>query len=459
MQGWVREIAVEIVRADGSRLPALVNSTMHDRGPGQPPIVRTMVFDATDRRRYEEELLRARRREQRDRPAAAAQPAARGRPHRLQGSRSRSSTSRPSAGLEVGGDWYDAFWLEEGRSIALVVGDVVGRGIGAAATMGQLRSAVRALASTGVRPGALLDALDTLLAPSRGRAQHDSDLRRARPRDRRSCGSPVRAIPRPCSCRQARSRAWCGTGDPRRWTSASHPGGPRPEASCSLTPGSSVLLYTDGLVERRSQPMMDTPGRARRAGGTASRQLGRHARGRSRRSARRGDARRRRVPARRAARRARSAFVAGEHRDHLVLQPLGADRADAVLEQREDDRVAGFVEAVAAERRDAVERARLRAAARRGPRCPSCGAAACPTRRAPPARRGSRRPPGGRPSRPAGGRSGAGRRGRRATGRSRRASAPSRRGRAGTSWAAAMPAFVEPPAPARAPSSLSSVSA
>lgn len=66
----------------------------------------------------------------------------------------------PSArGLRVGGDWYDAFAIAEDR-IALVVGDVVGRGLEAAASMGQLRSAIRALASTGLAPGALLGALD-----------------------------------------------------------------------------------------------------------------------------------------------------------------------------------------------------------------------------------------------------------------------------------------------------------
>lgn len=64
---------------------------------------------------------------------------------------------RPAVkGLEVGGDWYDAFWLDEGETAALVVGDVVGRGIEAAASMGGLRSAVRALASTGLAPGELL---------------------------------------------------------------------------------------------------------------------------------------------------------------------------------------------------------------------------------------------------------------------------------------------------------------
>jgi len=61
MQGTVREIAVEIVRADGSRLPVLLNSVLRRDAGGEPRVVRTTVFDATDRRRYEAELLRARR--------------------------------------------------------------------------------------------------------------------------------------------------------------------------------------------------------------------------------------------------------------------------------------------------------------------------------------------------------------------------------------------------------------
>jgi signal transduction histidine kinase len=60
MQGSVREIAVEVVRADGRRLPALINSVMRRDEAGQPRVVRTTVFDATDRKEYERELLRAR---------------------------------------------------------------------------------------------------------------------------------------------------------------------------------------------------------------------------------------------------------------------------------------------------------------------------------------------------------------------------------------------------------------
>lgn len=65
MQGSVREVAVEVVRVDGDRLPVLVNSVVK-RGSGDvPTLVRTTVFQATDRRRYERELLHARRRAER----------------------------------------------------------------------------------------------------------------------------------------------------------------------------------------------------------------------------------------------------------------------------------------------------------------------------------------------------------------------------------------------------------
>jgi PAS domain S-box-containing protein len=60
MQGSVREIAVELVRADGSRLPVLMSSTLVAAGDGDTRIIRTTFVDASERRRYERELLRAR---------------------------------------------------------------------------------------------------------------------------------------------------------------------------------------------------------------------------------------------------------------------------------------------------------------------------------------------------------------------------------------------------------------
>ncbi|GAA1636707.1 hypothetical protein GCM10009679_47330 [Saccharothrix algeriensis] len=64
-----------------------------------------------------------------------------------------------SVALEVGGDWYDAFTLPDGR-IAITVGDVVGHGLDAAIAMGSLRVGMRALAPHSTRPGALLSQFD-----------------------------------------------------------------------------------------------------------------------------------------------------------------------------------------------------------------------------------------------------------------------------------------------------------
>lgn len=70
MQGFIREIALEVRRADGTRLPVLVNAALRT-APAGTEIVRLTVFDATDRRSSERELLRAR---QRAEEAAAARP-------------------------------------------------------------------------------------------------------------------------------------------------------------------------------------------------------------------------------------------------------------------------------------------------------------------------------------------------------------------------------------------------
>lgn len=71
MQGEVREIAVEIVCAGGRRLPVLINSVLKKDAAGKPFLTRTTVFNATDRKEYERELLRARQRaEQADKAKA-----------------------------------------------------------------------------------------------------------------------------------------------------------------------------------------------------------------------------------------------------------------------------------------------------------------------------------------------------------------------------------------------------
>ncbi|CAM5728826.1 Sodium/proline symporter OS=Streptomyces tendae OX=1932 GN=putP PE=3 SV=1 [Streptomyces tendae] len=74
----------------------------------------------------------------------------------------RPGTSRPTPPNGVGGDWFDVIPLS-GARVALVVGDVVGHGMDAAATMGRLRTAVRTLANLDMPPDELLAHLDDLV--------------------------------------------------------------------------------------------------------------------------------------------------------------------------------------------------------------------------------------------------------------------------------------------------------
>jgi serine phosphatase RsbU (regulator of sigma subunit)/anti-sigma regulatory factor (Ser/Thr protein kinase) len=68
----------------------------------------------------------------------------------------------PAAAARLGGDWYDAFALPDGR-LGMAIGDVVGHGFHAAAIMGQLRSGLRAYALDGMPPGQVLERLNRLL--------------------------------------------------------------------------------------------------------------------------------------------------------------------------------------------------------------------------------------------------------------------------------------------------------
>lgn len=146
----------------------------------------------------------------------------------------------------VGGDWYDVITLGAGRT-ALVIGDVMGRGVRAAAVMGQLRTAVRAYARLDLPPHEVLQLLDGLAAeidPSQIAtcvyAVHDPNegvLHYA------SAGHPPIIVR---DTEGAVQRASEPTGPPLGTGGWVH-------TSCSLpfTPGASAVLYTDGLVERR----------------------------------------------------------------------------------------------------------------------------------------------------------------------------------------------------------------
>ncbi|HVL33922.1 MAG TPA: SpoIIE family protein phosphatase [Actinomycetota bacterium] len=168
MQGAVREIAIEIIRADGRRMPALVNSVLKTDEQGEPVLVRTTIFDATERRGYEEELLRARRRaeESESRARELAQtlqasliPPA---PPAIPDLDIAAAFRAAGAGDEVGGDFYDVFETG-GGDWAVILGDVCGKGAAAASVTALVRHTTRAAAMHAKRPRAILSMVNHAL--------------------------------------------------------------------------------------------------------------------------------------------------------------------------------------------------------------------------------------------------------------------------------------------------------
>lgn len=172
-----------------------------------------------------------------------------------------SARYRPAGGdVDVGGDWYDAVRLPDGR-LALAVGDVMGKGVRAASVMAQVRNALRGLLYVDPAPDAVLAWLDALVAAT-GR---DEEL----------------------------VTVAYGVFDPATgefaWSDAGHPpplllcggdallcdadvalplglGGSRPVERVVLGPGDAVVLYTDGLVETRTRPLDEGLSRLREVG-------------------------------------------------------------------------------------------------------------------------------------------------------------------------------------------------
>lgn len=163
--------------------------------------------------------------------------------------------------LEVGGDWYDTVTLPDGR-IGIVVGDCVGRGLKAAAVMGQLRSACRALLLQNPRPAQVLTALDHFAAGIPGALCTTVFCGILDPESGHliysSAGHPPGILARP-------DGATCLLEDGRSTPLAITPGAARPEGTCTMAARDTLLLYTDGLVERRRRPLTDGIHQAGRA--------------------------------------------------------------------------------------------------------------------------------------------------------------------------------------------------
>jgi serine phosphatase RsbU (regulator of sigma subunit) len=153
--------------------------------------------------------------------------------------------------LEVGGDWYDVITRPDGE-FGVVLGDVVGLGVAAAATMGQLRSAARTLLVEGHGPGRVLAVLDTVagltpqarcatvfcavITPQTGTVRYSS------------AGHPPAILDDP-------ARGHRLLEDAQSVPLAVREAVERPETDTPLPAGSTLLCYTDGLIERRGESL------------------------------------------------------------------------------------------------------------------------------------------------------------------------------------------------------------
>ncbi|HEX6524472.1 MAG TPA: SpoIIE family protein phosphatase [Streptosporangiaceae bacterium] len=150
--------------------------------------------------------------------------------------------------MEIGGDWYDAFWLAD-RRLAVAVGDVMGKGLIAAAGMGRVRNALRALALTDPRPAAVLGGLDRLFQATELEEQVTTvaylviDPEGGEGVLGNAGHLPALVLEPGAEPRFDEVEA----GTPLGWAS------PRKQHPFSLRPGSTAVFYSDGLVENRGR--------------------------------------------------------------------------------------------------------------------------------------------------------------------------------------------------------------
>ena len=163
--------------------------------------------------------------------------------------------SRP---LQVGGDWYDVVDLGDGR-IAVTVGDCVGHGLDAATVMGQLRSACRALLLEQPSPGAALGGMDRFAAHLPGARCASAFCAVLTPATGELVYSSA-GHPPPVMVHADGTTVWLDGG--HRLPLAFWRDQSRPEARITMPPRATLLLYTDGLVERRGSSIDDGMARA-----------------------------------------------------------------------------------------------------------------------------------------------------------------------------------------------------
>jgi sigma-B regulation protein RsbU (phosphoserine phosphatase) len=254
MQDQVREVALELVRPDGTRLPILVNASLARGEDGRPRAIRIAVFDATERRRYERELLDAKER------AEASEREARTLARTLQQTLippaepkipglDLAAVYHPAGhGAEVGGDFYDVFPVGTDDWV-ITLGDVCGKGYDAAIVTTLVRHTIRALSVGEHRPSEVLKGLDEVLR------NHETDrfctaalMRLCRDAEGWQVSSGVGGHPHPLLLRAGREPEPTGGHGPLLGVLDE---ATFEDACFRLDPGDVVLLYTDGVLEGR----------------------------------------------------------------------------------------------------------------------------------------------------------------------------------------------------------------
>ncbi|MDQ1701651.1 MAG: hypothetical protein QOF57_903, partial [Frankiaceae bacterium] len=158
-----------------------------------------------------------------------------------------------AAGAQVGGDWYDAIPLPDGR-IGITVGDVMGHGLAAAALMGQVRAALRGVAATGSDPAEVLHILDGVVSTLSDTQIVTCTYGIFDPATSRvvfaSAGHPAPLLLSP------RHEPWYLEVEPGAPLGVGAiDGGDFPSTTVRLLPGATLLLFTDGLIESRERPL------------------------------------------------------------------------------------------------------------------------------------------------------------------------------------------------------------
>ena len=284
MQGFAREVAVEIVTSTGGRLPVLVNAILKLDDTGTPQIMRVALFDATERRAYEHELVAARRRGKlllldTDGPhtlgvrfgmtgrlvVEARRRAEESEARATELARTLQQSFLPPAsptipgvdlggayrpagdGSIVGGDFYDVF--ETGRGTwAIVIGDVCGKGPAAAVLTSLARYTVRAEAPRTPYPSAVLGALHTAFVRNAPRELCTALVVVVESGNRLSVASGGH----PPAIRRFADGAFEAVGKPG--TVIGMIDVPRhADTATVLGPGEILVLYTDGVTEARWQ--------------------------------------------------------------------------------------------------------------------------------------------------------------------------------------------------------------